>query len=87
MFDKLCQEVNMQKSWFVWVCLQEVHWFRIMIEINVSSAISWSLITKYRILTIVDVMSESELTSGLWLMGGKWKTVKLGSVSIFTLLT
>lgn len=87
MFDKFCQEVNMQKSRFVWVCLQEAHRFRIMVEINVSSAISWCVITKNRILTTVEVMSESELTSGLWLMGGKWKMVKLGSVSIFTLLT
>jgi len=59
-----------------------------MVEINVSSPISsCNVITKYPILTIVEVMSESELTSGLWLIAGKWKTVKLGSVSLFTLLS
>lgn len=46
----------------------------------------WTLITTNWILTIVKVMAEPELTSGLWLMGGKWKAVKLGSVSVFTLL-
>lgn len=40
-----------------------------------------------RIPTIGKVTSEFELTSGFWFICGKWKTVMLGSVSIFTLLT